>query len=166
MARVAVLVNPTNATTASSLFTDVEDAARILGLKIDFFNASTSLEIEMVFTALAREHPDAIFIAPEPFFTDRRVQLANLAARNALPTSFSVRENVEAGGLMSYGETFPTCIAMSAPIAAVSSRAPSLRTCLLSSQPSSSWSSTIQTARMLGLDVPPSLLAIADEVIE
>jgi putative ABC transport system substrate-binding protein len=102
-ARVAVLVNPTNATTASSTLREVEAAARALGLKIDFFNASTSREIEAAFATLGRERPDALFVAPDAFYTDRRVQLANLAARHAFPASFSARENVEAGGLMSYG---------------------------------------------------------------
>ena len=164
--RVAVLVNPTNATTASSLFRDVEDAARILGLKIDFFNASTSLEIEMVFTALAREHPDAIFIAPEPFFTDRRIQLANLAARNALPTSFSVRENVEAGGLMSYGANLPD---MYRHVGTYSGRIlKGTKPADLPVEQSTKFELVINhpTARMLGLTIPPSLLAIADEVIE
>jgi putative ABC transport system substrate-binding protein len=102
-ARVAVLVNPTNATTASSTLREVEAAARALGLKIDFFNASTSREIEAAFATLGRERPDALFVAPDAFYTDRRVQLANLAARHAFPASFSARENVEAGGLISYG---------------------------------------------------------------
>jgi putative ABC transport system substrate-binding protein len=140
--RVAVLINPSNATTASSWLRDVEAAARALGLKIDIFNASTSLEIDMVFTALTREHPDAIFFAADAFFTDRRVQLANLAARNALPTSFAIRENVEAGGLMSYGANLAD---LYHHVGVYSGRIlKGARTCPLSSRPSSSWSSTTQ----------------------
>ena len=164
--RVAVLVNPTNATTASSTLREVEAAARALGLKIDFFNASTSLEIDMVFTTLAREHPDALFVAPDAFFTDRRVQLANLAARNVLPTSFAARENVEAGGLMSYGANLAD---LYRHVGVYSGRI------LKGTKPADLpvWQSTKfelvinhQTARMLGLTVPPTLLSTADELIE
>jgi putative tryptophan/tyrosine transport system substrate-binding protein len=102
-ARVAVLVNPTNVTNTPSTLRDVEAASRALGLEMEVLNASTSREIEAAFAALGRGRPDALFVAPDALFTDRRVQLANLAARHALPASFSARENVEAGGLMSYG---------------------------------------------------------------
>ena len=164
--RVAVLVNPSNATTASSWLRDVEAAARALGLKIDFFNASTSLEIDMVFTTLAREHPDAIFFGPEPFFTDRRVQLASLAARNALPTSFAVRENVEAGGLMSYGANLAD---LYRHVGVYSGRIlKGTKPADLPVEQSTKFELVINhpTARMLGLTLPPSLLALADEVIE
>jgi putative ABC transport system substrate-binding protein len=165
-ARVAVLVNPTNATTASSTLREVEAAARALGLKIDFFNASTSREIEAAFATLGRERPDALFVAPDAFYTDRRVQLANLAARHAFPASFSARENVEAGGLMSYGASLTD---MYRQVGVYSGRilkgakpadlpvVQSTKFELVINQP---------TARMLGLTIPPSLLALADEVIE
>ena len=164
--RVAVLVNPTNVTTASSTLREVEAAARALGLKIDFFNASTSREIEAAFATLGRERPDALFVAPDAFYTDRRVQLANLAARHAFPASFSARENVEAGGLMSYGASLTD---MYRQVGVYSGRilkgakpadlpvVQSTKFELVINQP---------TARMLGLTIPPSLLALADEVIE
>jgi len=102
-ARIAVLLNPTNVTNASSTLGDVELAARALGLQIQVFDASTSREIDAAFEMIVRERPDALFVAPDAFFTSRRVQLTNHAGRHTLPSSFSVREQVEAGGLMSYG---------------------------------------------------------------
>ena len=164
--RVAVLVNPSNATTASYWLRDVEAAARALGLKIDIFNASTNLEIDMVFTALAREHPDAIFFASDAFFTDRRVQLANLAARTALPTSFAIRENVEAGGLMSYGANLADLYRHVGVYSG--SILKGAKPADLPVEQSTKFELVINhpTARMLGLTIPPSLLALADEVIE
>ena len=151
---------------AGSWLRDVEAAARALGLKIDIFNASTSLEIDMVFTALTREHPDAIFFASDAFFTDRRVQLANLAARNALPTSFALRENVEAGGLMSYGANLAD---LYRHVGVYSGRIlKGAKPADLPVEQSTKFELVINhpTARMLGLIIPPTLLAIADEVIE
>src|SRR5262249_1172896 len=102
-ARVAVLVNPANATNASSTRTDVESAARTLGLQVQIYNASTSQEIDTAVAVLMRERPDALFVGPHGLFDSRRVQLPALAARHALPISGAAREFVEAGGLMSYG---------------------------------------------------------------
>jgi putative ABC transport system substrate-binding protein len=100
---VAVLVNPANASNTESTLRDVQEAARSMGLQIHVVNASTSREIEAAFATLARERPDALFVAPDSFFNSRRVQLAMLAARHAIPTTFAVREYADAGGLMSYG---------------------------------------------------------------
>src|SRR5262245_16072832 len=97
-ARIAVLVNPANTTNTSSMLADVEPAARALGLQIQIYNASTSSEIDAAFAALVREQPDALFLASDGLFSTRRVQLISLAARHALPASYSSREFVEAGG--------------------------------------------------------------------
>src|SRR5262249_39177217 len=102
-ARCSVLVNPANTTNTSSILADVEPAARALGLQIQIYNASTSSEIDAAYAALMREQPDALFLASDGLFSTRRVQLISLAARHALPASYSSREFVEAGGLMSYG---------------------------------------------------------------
>jgi putative tryptophan/tyrosine transport system substrate-binding protein len=75
----------------------------VIGLQIQVFNASTSGEIDAGFASLARERPDALFVAPEAFFNSRRVQLANLAARERIPANYGSRVIVSAGGLMSYG---------------------------------------------------------------
>ena len=123
--RVAVLVNPANAETTESTLRDVAAAARTMGLQIKAFNASTSSEIDAAFATLVRERPDALFVAGDGFFLSRRVQLANLTVRHALPAAFSVRQYT----------------ANSASIPGASLRAPSLRTCRSFNRPSSNWSS-------------------------
>ena len=102
-ARVAVLVNPTNPRLAEATLRDVEAAARAMGLQIQVLNASTSREIDAAFATFVRERPDALFVGADPFFTSRRVQLVQLAARHAVPATYSERDIAEAGGLMSYG---------------------------------------------------------------
>src|SRR5262245_63023232 len=101
--RVAVLVNPTNATDTETTVRDVTAAARTIGFQIQVLNASTSREIEAAFEGIGREQPDALFFGPDPFFQSRRVQLAVLAARHRSPTTSPNRDHTKAGGLMSYG---------------------------------------------------------------
>ena len=101
--RVAVLVNPGNASVAESTLRDVQEAAPTIGLQIQILNASTIGEIDAAFATLARERPDALFVAGDAFFVSRRVQLATLTARDRIPATYSLREHVAAGGLMSYG---------------------------------------------------------------
>ena len=84
---------------------DVQSAARAMGMQIEVFNVSTSPEINAAFATFARERPDALFIGLDRFFTSRRVQIATLAARHAIPATYSAREIAEAGGLMSYGSS-------------------------------------------------------------
>jgi ABC-type uncharacterized transport system substrate-binding protein len=101
--RLAVLVNPANATNAEVTVRDVRAAADSMRLRLDVFNASTIQEIDAVFAAFERERPDALFVGPDPFFLSRRVQLVHLATRHAIAASYSSRDYVEAGGLVSYG---------------------------------------------------------------
>jgi len=101
--RVAVLLNPSNVTVAETTLREVQEAARAIGLQIQVLKASTSGEIDAAFDTLERERPDALFVAPDGFFNSRRVQLSNLAARDRIPATYSSREYVAAGGLMSYG---------------------------------------------------------------
>src|SRR5262245_18164349 len=103
MARVAVLVNPTNAANTESTIEDVQAAAPALELQIQIFNASTSREIDAAFANFVRERIDALFVGPDPFFNTRRVHLAVLASRLAIPATYAGRDYAEAGGLMSYG---------------------------------------------------------------
>ena len=101
--QVAVLINPANPANTSATLTEVEAVSRALGLQVQFFKASTSGEIDSAFATLVRERSDALLVAGDGFFTSRRVQLATLAARHALPATYSTRDFAEVGGLMAYG---------------------------------------------------------------
>jgi putative tryptophan/tyrosine transport system substrate-binding protein len=164
--RVAVLVNPSNATLSETTVRDVEAAARGMGLEVQVFNASTSREIDAAFANLVRERSDAVFVGGDAFFTSRRVQLATLATRYVIPSSFSQREVTEAGGLMSYAtnvrDTFRQVGVYVGRILKGAKPAD------LPVVQSSKFELVInhQTARMLGLTVPDKLLVAADEVIE
>ena len=109
-ALVGVLVNPTDATRADTTVTDVATAARMLGLEIVVLNAATRGEIDVAFETLARERIEALFVAPDVFFNIRRVQLATLAARYRIPTSYAVREFADVGGLLSYGASISDAV--------------------------------------------------------
>jgi putative ABC transport system substrate-binding protein len=99
--RVAVLVDPAAGLSAEATLREVSGAARVIGLQLHVLNASTTREIDAAFAAIAREHLDALFVAPQQFFVSRRVQIATLAARDRIPAAYSVRDHVVAGGLMS-----------------------------------------------------------------
>ena len=165
-ARVAVLVNPTIAANTESVVRDVGAAARAVGLQIQVLNASTSREIEAAFAAFVRERPDALLVSGDAFFASRRVQLALLTARHALPGSYASRQFAEAGGLMSYGSNIGDAYrhlgvytgrilkgAKPADLPVVQASKIELVINAL-------------TARVLGLTVSPQLLARADAVIE
>jgi ABC-type uncharacterized transport system substrate-binding protein len=164
--RIAVLVNPTNASTAEATLRDIPEAARAIGLQIQVFNASNSGEIDTAFAAIVREHADALFVAPDAFFNTRRVQLANMAARHLIPTAFGVREYVDAGGLMSYGTSLTDMYRLVGVYCGhvLKGKKPADLPVLQST--TFELVINAQTARMLGLTVPPQLLARADEVIE
>jgi putative ABC transport system substrate-binding protein len=101
--RVAVLVNPADASSAGTTLRDVEATAGAMGLQIRIVNANAGRELDAAFAGFVHERPDAIFVAGQPFFTSRRVQLALLAAHHSIPAIYAVREIAEVGGLMSYG---------------------------------------------------------------
>src|SRR5919198_2621480 len=105
--RIAVLVNPTNASATEATLPEIREAARVLGLQIAVLEASTSPEIEAAFSSLVPDRADALFVAPDSFFTGRPVQLVTLAARHRIPAAYPQRDFVEAGGLMSYGTDIP-----------------------------------------------------------
>jgi putative tryptophan/tyrosine transport system substrate-binding protein len=164
--RVAVLVNPADATRAESILKDAEKAARDIGLHIHVLSASTSREIDAAFAALMHERVDAVLIGADPFFSSRRVQLVTLAARHLLPLIGQSGDYVEAGGLMSYGTSvadmyrrvgvYTARILKGAKPADMPVEQPTKFTLIIN----------LQTARLLGLTVPDTLLAHADEVIE
>ena len=165
-ARVAVLVNPANAANTETTLRDVEAAARAMGLQIQVLNASTSREIDAAFATFVRERPDALFVGSDPFFTSRRVQLVHLAARHAIPATYAAREYAEAGGLMSYGTNIADAYRQVGVYAGRILKGAKPADLPVVQATKFELVINAQTARMLGLTVPPSLLARADEVIE
>jgi ABC-type uncharacterized transport system substrate-binding protein len=164
--RFAVLVNPADVTASAATSKALKEAARTLGLDVLFFDASTPAGIDAAFAAFVRERPDALFIAPEGFFASRAVQFVTLTARDRMPASFATREMVEAGLLMSYGvnlaDTFRQVGNYVGRI--LKGEKPADLPVL---QPTKfELVINLQTARALAIDVPPTLLARADEVIE
>ena len=163
--RVGLLVNPRVPQT-ETVTRDVAAAASAIGLQIDVVEASESREIEAAFRTLVRNRADALVIGADPFFASRRLQLATLATRHAIPAIFNIREYAEAGGLMSYGtsliETYRQVGIYTGKILKGAKPAD------LPVEQSSKFELIINlpTARALGLEVPPTLLARADEVIE
>jgi putative ABC transport system substrate-binding protein len=163
--RVAVLVNPTNPGAEAAL-RDTKEAAPTIGLQIQILNATTIGEIDAAFATLARGRPDALFVAPDGFFGSRSVQFATLTAVNKIPASFANRDVVAAGGLMSYGTDLADRYRqIGVYIGRILKGA---KPADLPVQQSTKFEFVInlQTARALGIEVPPGLLATADEVIE
>jgi putative tryptophan/tyrosine transport system substrate-binding protein len=164
--RIAVLLNPSNAATAKSTLQAVQEAATAIGLQTQILYAATISEIDAAFAALEREHPDALFVAPDAFFTSRRGQFATLTARDRIPSAYAIREPVEAGGLMSYGtdiaEAFHQVGVYTGKI--LKGEKPADLPVLQSTK--FEFVINLQTARALGIEVPSGLLLIADEVIE
>jgi len=165
-ARVAVLVNPANATNTQITLREVEATAQAIGLQIQIFNAGTSREIDATFATFVRERPDVLFVGGDPFFNSRRVQLTHLTSRHAIPASYSNRDFPEVGGLMSYGSNIADATRQVGVYAGRVLKG--TKPADLPVMQSSKFELVInaQTARMLDLTVPPSLLAAADEVIE
>jgi putative ABC transport system substrate-binding protein len=165
-ARAAVLVNPAEAVNTEITLRDVEAAARSFGLQVQVLKADTSDEINAAFESIGRERPDALFVAATAFFVARRTQLVQLAAFHRLPAAYPLRDFVEAGGLISYGSSIADAYRH---VGVYTGRI------LKGAKPedlpvvqSSKFELVVnrQTAKMLGLTIPATLLATADEVIE
>jgi putative tryptophan/tyrosine transport system substrate-binding protein len=164
--RMAVLVNPADVATAKAAVRDVDATARAMGLQIQVFNASTSREIDAAFATFVRERPDALFVFGDAFFNSRRVQLANLASRHAIPAAYPGRDFPEAGGLMSYGSDITDGFRQLGIYTGRVLKGEKPATMPVMQATKFELVINAQTARMLDLTVPPSLLARADEVIE
>jgi putative ABC transport system substrate-binding protein len=164
--RVAVLVSPANAHYAETTTNEVGASAHSMGLQIQFLKASTISEINAAFATFAGARPDALFVGHDPFFNSRRTQLVQLAARYAIPASYSARDFAEAGGLMSYGANIADAWRQAGAYAG--SILKGAKPADLPVVQSNKFELVInnQTATMLNLTISPSLLAIADEVIE
>ena len=165
-ARMGVLVDPAETVIAETTLREVELAARTMGLQIQIHKASTSGEINEAFTAIARDRPDALFVSSGPFFASRGVQLVNLSSRHAIPTIYATREVAEVGGLMSYGvkqtDSYRQVGVYTGRI--LKGEKPADLPVVQSTR--IELVINLQTARLLGINVPPALLSIADEVIE
>jgi putative tryptophan/tyrosine transport system substrate-binding protein len=164
--RVGVLTNPADATVSQSTVREMEAAGRAMGLQIQVFNADTGREIEAAFESIGRERPDALFVAVTPFMVVRRVQLVQRAAFHRIPAAYPLRDFAEAGGLMSYGASLRDAYRQ---VGAYAGRIlEGAKPAELPVVQSTKFELVINypTARMLGLTVPPTLLATADEVIE
>jgi putative tryptophan/tyrosine transport system substrate-binding protein len=164
--RVAVLVNPADPIRLETIVREVKTAAGAVGLQFQVVNASTSGEIDAAFATLARARPDALFVGPDPFFHTRRGQLALQAARHAIPASYAIRDYAEAGGLMSYGTNITDGYRQVGMYAGRILKG--AKPADLPVQQSTKFELVInlQAARTIELDVPLTLIARADEVIE
>ena len=164
--RVAVIINPSNVATAEVTSKEVQKAAGDFGLQMQILNATSSDEINAAFAAISRERAEALFIAPDGFFSSRRVQFAILAARNGVPAAYPSRYFVEAGGLMSYGTDIADSFRQVGIYAGkvLSGVKPADLPVMQSTK--FEFVLNLQTAKALGLDVPSGLLVAADEVIE
>ena len=164
--QIAVLVNPANAANTEATLRDVQEAAPAIGLQLQIHNATTIGEIDAAFATLARERPDALFVGGNAFFLDRRVQFATLTARYGIPATYAQSDFVSVGGMMSYGtdiaDTFHQVGVYTGQI--LKGAKPADLPVLQSTK--FALAINLQTARALGIAVPPAVLSIADEVIE
>jgi len=164
-ARFAVLVNPSNPQ-SQLVIADVQTAASTVGAQLDILNVTANRDINPAFAGVVQKRPDGLLISPDPLFTNRLVQLATLSARHAMPTIYSLREFAEVGGLMTYGSNFADLFRQAGNYTGrvLNGEKPAEIPIL---QPTKfEFVINLQTAAAIGLDIPPTLLARADEVIE
>jgi putative tryptophan/tyrosine transport system substrate-binding protein len=164
--RLAVLVNPANATATETPLRQLHEAARIIGLQIQVLKASTSREIDAAFAALAPDHRDALFVTPDAFFASSAVQIATLATRESIPAAYDWRRYVEAGGLMCYGIDFAEAWHQVGVYTGRILRGAKPADLPVVQSTKFEFIINLRTAKALGLTIPPNLIALADEVIE
>jgi len=139
---------------------------RTIGLQIQILNATTIGEIDAAFATLERERPDALFVAGDAFFASRAVQFATLTARDSIPATYSLRDYVAAGGLMSYGTDFADSFRQIGVYTGKILKGTKPADLPVLQSTKFEFVINLHTARELGIEVPPGLLSIADEVIE
>jgi putative tryptophan/tyrosine transport system substrate-binding protein len=164
--RLAVLINPSNVAIAEGTLRDIQGAAHAIGLSIDVLEASTSSEIETAFATMVRERAEALFVAPDAYFSGRRIQLATLAARHGIPAAFSSRDYVEAGGLMSYGASVADMFRQVGAYTGQILKGVKPADLPVVQSTKLEFALNMQAARALGLQIRPILFATADELIE
>jgi putative tryptophan/tyrosine transport system substrate-binding protein len=164
-ARFAVLVNSSNPQSRLAL-ADVQAAAAAMGQPLDIVTATTNREITSAFNEAVKKRADAILISPDPLFTSRPVQLATLAARHAMPAVYALREFAEGGGLISYGSNFTDMFRQAGTYVARILKGEKPADLPILQATKFELVINLQTAEALGLEVPATLLALADEVIE
>jgi putative ABC transport system substrate-binding protein len=163
--RFAALVNP-KYEYADAVITSLRAGAATLALPVEILNAGTVKEIDAAFANLAQQPGSALLISPDPFFTGRRAQLATLAARYAIPATYDVREFAESGGLMSYGPSFPNVYQQTGTYTARILKGEKPAELPVQQPTKFELVINLTTARAIGITVPDTLLALADEVIE
>jgi len=164
--RIAVLVNPANASSAEAAVRDVQKAAPSLGLQFQILKASTIGEIDAAFATLESDRPDALFVAPDAFFVTRATQFVTLTARDKIPATYSLRSYVAAGGLMSYGADFTDSFRQVGDYTGKILKGAKAADLPVLQSTKFEFVINMQTARALGIEVPPGVLSIVDEVIE
>jgi putative tryptophan/tyrosine transport system substrate-binding protein len=164
--RVAVLVNPANATTAETTVREVQEAAGVIGLPIRILNAATITEIDAAFATIARERLEALFVTGDNFFGSRRAQLLTLAAYHRIPASHAVRDTVAAGGLMSYGPSITDAMRLTGTYVGRILKGEKPADLPVQQVTKIELIINLKTAKALDLTIPETLLATADQVIE
>jgi putative ABC transport system substrate-binding protein len=165
-ARIGVLVNSSNVVTAESAVRDVKAAATAIGLQIQVLNASNGDEIDAAFATLVSERADALLVAPDAFLNSRRVQIAILAARHSVPAMYTVRDYAEAGGLISYGANVTDSVRQQGVYAGRILKGTKPADLPVVQSTKFELVINLRTAKAFGIEIPPTLLARADEVIE
>jgi putative ABC transport system substrate-binding protein len=165
-ARVAVLVNPADITTTETTLNDAKATAHSMALEIQVLSANSNLEIDAAFGAMAQIRPDALVVASSPLFIGRRVQVVQLATFHHIPAIYSLRDFVEIGGLISYGPNIGDAYRQIGVYAGQILKGTKPADLPVAQPSMFELFINAQTAKTLGLTVPASLLASADEVIE
>jgi putative tryptophan/tyrosine transport system substrate-binding protein len=164
-ARIAVLVNPSNPQ-SQSMVTDVQAAASAIGQQVEILTAKTNRDFSPAFSDAVRRRADAMLISPDPLFTNRPAQLAILAARHAMPTIYGAREFAEVGGLMSYGASQTEAYRQAGTYTGRVLKGEKPADLPILQATKFEFVVNMRTAEALGITVPATLLALADEVIE
>lgn len=164
--RVAVLVNPLNVQNTELTLRDMETAARSIGVQYQVLNADNAREIDAAFESVERDRPDGLFVAFTSFFVARRIQLVQLAAFHKIPATYGLRDFAESGGLISYGANLSDGYRQAGVYAGRILKGAKPADIPVMQSNRLELVINRQTARMLGVTVPATLLASADEVIE